>query len=124
MIGWVILWIFVALAVIAGIGAAAEAISNQRTDAGKEWRRACQHCQAVWFVDASAAREKAPTQADMVSAKMYRAGKRASLFTTRGSAAEMAVHNLEAKGERVRSLNACPSCGSQSFAQQLVPVQY
>jgi ribosomal protein L37E len=88
----------------------------------REWRRTCRRCGRTWFVSQEAAREQAPDRAQMVAAKMYRAGKRGTLFTTRAAAAELEVHNLEAKAERVRAAGSCPGCGSQSYDQTLVAV--
>lgn len=97
-------------------------IKQGRADRGKEVERTCRRCGEVWYLDPKAAREKAPDRAEMGAAKMYRAGKRASLLTTRASAAEMQVHNLEARTERVRARSACPKCGSSSYTETTVEI--
>lgn len=104
------------------LGAISGAVTQmgERKDSGKEWRRTCRRCSTVWYVSPQAAREKAPDRAEMASAKMYRASRRMSLYSSRASAAELRVQNLEDRAARVRSVNACPSCGSAAFDQALV----
>lgn len=114
------------IVILVGVGVIGAIISEHNTKRmeSQEWERTCQRCGNVWYLSQQAARESAPSQGEMMSAKMYRAGKRASLFTTRASAAELQVHNLEARKARVVARDQCPECGSTSIRQQLVPTQH
>lgn len=93
---------------------------QKKRDAGVEVQRQCLRCGTVWCLDPRSARERAPDRSEMVAAKLYRTGKRASLVTFKGSAAEMQVQNLEARAARVQANASCPQCGSQSFNEALV----
>jgi ribosomal protein S27AE len=85
----------------------------------KEYKRTCGRCGAEWYVPLSTARDQAPNAFEMAGAKMYRARKRAALFTTETRAAELQVRNLEETAARVRANKSCPQCGSQAFSQQM-----
>lgn len=118
--GTFLLWVGIILGIpiVGGILYGMYAPSQRAGAVVKEYKRTCQRCQTEWFVPLSAAREQAPSGWDMGSAKLYRAGKRASVVSFKNSAAELRVHNLEAKAERVQRVNSCPGCGSQAFTQQ------
>lgn len=112
--------IIVAVLLIAAGGLVAVIVAGRRDAGPQEWERTCRRCSAVWYVPQAEAREQAPDRAQMTSAKLYRAGKRASIVTTRAAAAELRVQNLEDKAARVQARDRCPSCGSTSFDAVLI----
>lgn len=113
-------YVIIVLVLLVAAGGIVAYITVKREADPREWQRTCRRCSAVWYVSQAEAREQAPDRAQMVSAKMYRAGKRASIVTTRAAAAELRVQNLEDKAARVQARDRCPSCGSTSFDAVLI----
>lgn len=87
---------------------------------GREYKRTCQRCEHVWYMPGELVHERAPNKLEMAGQRITTAGKNASLisFTKRHHQAKL--DRLEDQVQRVQESKRCPSCGSISFAQELV----
>lgn len=85
----------------------------------KEWQRTCKRDEAhVWYVSKADAKIRKPSRMAMAGARMQAYGSAASFGGKAGAgAASLAMQRVADTWTRV---NTCPTCGSQSFTQELV----
>jgi ribosomal protein S27AE len=99
--------------------AAYDAVKKRRAQqAGSEVKRTCSRCSTEWYLSHKQAKEKAPRGSQMGLASF------GSLVgnTKQRTAQSARLTALELKKQRIEATSACPSCGSQSFAEEVVAI--
>lgn len=83
--------------------------------AKREWRRTCKRCSQVWFAPI----EVKPNRLEIGGYKMGATGSRLTLFGGRkASSQEVRAQSLQAKRDRIESLERCPQCGLRRTTKQ------
>lgn len=101
-----------------GLTAYDKASKRRAHNASTEPQRTCKRCGHEWYVSHKQAKEKAPTRSQMGTASF---GSVVGNVKQRSAQAGR-LTALELKKQRVEAVSACPSCGSQSYTEQVVAI--
>jgi hypothetical protein len=99
--------------------AAYDGVKKRRAQkAGTEVKRTCSRCSTEWYLSHKQAKEKAPSGFQMGASSLGSVVGNVKQRTAQSSR----LAALELKKQRVEATSACPSCGSQSFAEEVVAI--